>query len=81
MGWFRHQRYININLVTFKRFCMIAEEVHYLNYDEELTDVECRNEAESMIQKVLDEYVRQHFEESTKNAIKLALDKQPKYTL
>jgi hypothetical protein len=75
MGFWSDQ-IISIPKVTFRRFCWLAEELYYLTYDEELSGSEARDEAEKIIINVLDEYVRQHFEESTKLAVNL-LRKHP----
>ncbi len=70
------QAVISVPKVTFRRFVMLAAELYYLNYDKELSGSEAQEEAEKIILNVLDEYIRQHFEESTRFAVNL-LRKHP----
>jgi hypothetical protein len=62
---------ISVPQVTFRRFCWLAEELYYLEYDEALSGRDAKEKAEEMMRYVLDEYVRQHFEESTRLVVNL----------
>lgn len=67
---------VGIPKVTFRRYVMLAEELYYLEYDEELSSSEAKEEAEKIILRVLDEYIRQHFEESTRLAVEMVVGKK-----
>jgi hypothetical protein len=79
MAW--NDAIINVSRVTFRRFMMLAEEIYNLNYGMELSGFELKEVTEEIIQNVLDEYIRQHFEESTKSAVKMAMGHKPGYRL
>ncbi len=81
MGWWSADEIVSVPEVLYERFILMAKEVYYLNYDEKIDGLEAKQEAESLIRNVLNEYVRQHFEESTKAAVQMAIGRQPKYRL
>ncbi len=70
---------VYIPKVVYRRFEMMTEEIHYLNDESGLSRIELADETEKIITNVLTEYVRQHFEESTKAAVQMAIGHQPRY--
>ncbi len=81
MGWWSADEIVGVPEVLFERYVLMAKEVYYLNYDEKIDGLEAKLEAETLIRNVLNEYIRQHFEESTKVAVQMAIGHQPKYRL
>ncbi|WDL96968.1 hypothetical protein [Alicyclobacillus sp. ALC3] len=69
MGW--RDPAVDVPRVTYRRLQMLVEEVSYLADGEGLASWELREQVEQLIGRILDEYVRQHFEESTKAAAQL----------
>lgn len=69
MGWLDPA--ISVPRVTYRRLAALAEEIEYLESGDELETWEQRDRVEELITNILDEYVRQHFEESTKTAAKM----------
>lgn len=69
MGWLDPA--VEVNRVTYRRLEMLAEEVLFLEYEEAMPSWERREQVDALIQRILDEYIRQHFEESTRTAAQL----------
>lgn len=62
---------ISIPRVTYARLTMLVNEVSYLQEGEELTGFELRDTVDRFVGNILTEYVRQHFDESTKTAAEM----------
>ncbi|WDL97781.1 hypothetical protein [Alicyclobacillus sp. ALC3] len=69
MGW--RDPAVDVPRVTYRRLQMLVEEVMYFERENALASWELREQVEQLIGHILDEYVRQHFEESTKVAAQL----------
>lgn len=69
MGW--RDPAVDVPRVTYRRLQMLVEEVVYFERDDAIATWEIREQVEQLIGRILDEYVRQHFEESTRAAAEL----------
>lgn len=62
---------IAVPKVTFRKLEDLAEEIYFLESDEELDNRGRKELAEQLAQKVLNEYVTEYFGESTKAAAEM----------
>jgi|GEM_PF-4058805 len=67
---------ISVPRVTYARLRMLVNEVSYMEDGEELTGYDLSEAVDRFAANVLNEYIRQHFEESTKVAAILIHEKR-----
>lgn len=69
MGWLDPS--VTVPRVTMRRLEMLVDEVTYLDTEVELQSWERHEQVQQLVTQILDEYVRQHFEESTRMVARL----------
>lgn len=62
---------VSINKSLWRRIEMIVCEVEYMQSGEELRGIELEEECQDFVRKIVDEYIRQYFEESTRSVAEL----------
>lgn len=72
---------ISVPKVTFRKLEDLAEEVYYLETEEELDRRGRKELAEKLVQKVLAEYVDEYFGESAKAAAQMFRNRQERNML
>lgn len=72
MGFWR-EKIIGIERPVYNRIREMMDEVYYFERGEYPSSAELDELAEEAVVKILEEYVRQHFEESTKAAARMFL--------
>lgn len=80
MSWFNDTP-IGVPRPTWRRLVMLVEEVSHIEYDEELGTDDIRKLAERLAVSVIDEYVKQHFRESTQEAAKRLVSRHKQRTM
>lgn len=62
---------VTINKPLWRRVRMLVGEISYMNDGEELSNLDLDHLSEKFIQRIVDEYIRQYFEESTRSAAEI----------
>lgn len=62
---------VTIPKPTWRRIEMLVGEIAYMQDGEEVTGLDLEHMTEKFIQRIVDEYARQYFEESTRTAAEL----------
>ena len=67
---------VTIPKPTWRRVQMLVSEIAYMQEEEEVSGLELDGLTEKFIQRIVDEYVRQYFEESTRAAATVVLKRR-----
>lgn len=67
---------VRIPKPTWRRIAMLVNEISFMQNGEELEGLDLESTTEAFIQRIVDEYVHQYFEESTRTAAELVVRRQ-----